>query len=187
MKEHPEMLQLQPERETLMKVLQRSPRIAMAASGLALLIGLVVNAGIAAAAVPPGLQAQTKTSLTNTNRDCGGALIAPPTKTLGSATMNETNAPANGRVSPNLAAGLAIQGATGDATYSIRLIQVDGNGNALGDSCTTVVGTVTLDALGNGTTSVSARVLPGATQWWVDLNTPINGADFLDTDLVLVV
>ena len=57
----------------------------------------------------------------------------------------------------------------------------------MGGSCETVVGTVTVDALGNGTASASARVLPGATQWWVDLNTPVNGADYFDTDLVRIV
>jgi hypothetical protein len=173
--------------KTFMNPVRRTQRVAMAAAGLALLAGLTLNAGVAGAAVAPGLQAQAKTSLSDTNRDCGGVLLSPPTKTVGSATMNQTRAPANGRFSSNLAAGLTIQGATAGATYSIRLIQVDNNGNAVGASCETVVGTVTVDALGNGTAGASARVLPGATQWLVDLNTPVNGADYFDTDLVMIV
>jgi len=114
-------------------------------------------------------------------------LISSSTKTVGSATMNQTRAPANGRSSSNLAVGLTIQGATAGATYGIRLIQVDANGTAVGSSCETIVGTVTVDALGNGSADASSRALPGATKWWVDLNTQINGADYFDTDLVLIV
>jgi len=151
-----------------------------------MLLGLVANAVPAGAAVPPGLRAQTKTSLTDTNRDCGGALLTPATRAVGSATMNQTRAPANGRFASNLSAELTIKGTTAGATYGIRLIQVDSNGSAVSESCQTVVGTVTVDALGNGSTSVATRALPGATQWWVDLNNQVNVADFFDTELVLI-
>jgi hypothetical protein len=169
-----------------MKAIHRSQRVAVTVLGVALLLGLAVNAGTAGAAVPPGLRAQTKTSLTDTNRDCGGALISPSEKALGAATMNQTRAPANGRLTSNLSAELTIQGATAGATYGIRLIQADSSGSAVGDSCQTVLGTVTVDALGNGSATVATRVLPGATQWWVDLNNQVNVADFLDTESVLI-
>jgi hypothetical protein len=165
---------------------RRNQRVAIVAWGVAVLVGLTVNAGIAGAAASQGLLAQTKISLTDANRYCGGAFISAPTKAFGSATMNETRAPAGG-TSPNLSAGLTIQGATAGATYGIRLIQVDNNGNAVGDSCQTLVGTLTVDALGNGTASVGGRVVPGAARWWVDLNNQANFADYLDTDLVAIV
>jgi hypothetical protein len=126
-------------------------------------------------------------SLTDTNRFCGGALISPATRTLGFATMNQTWARGKGTAAPNLSAGLTIRGASWGATYNIRVIQVDSSGNPVGDSCQTVVGTVTVDALGNGTGSGAARVLPGATRWWVALNNQADFADFMDTDLVPVI
>ena len=95
-----------------MKAIHRIPRVAVIVLGLALLAGLAVNAGTAEAAVANGLRAQIKTSLTDTNRDCGGAFISPSTKALGTATMNQTRAPANGRFTSNLSAKLTIQGAT---------------------------------------------------------------------------
>jgi hypothetical protein len=158
---------------------------ALAIVGAAVLVGLAADVGTAGASATNGLRGQTKTSLTRTNRDCGGNLIAPSAETIGSATMNETRSPANGSA-PNLSAGLSIRGATAGATYAIRLIQVDDNASAVGDSCATVLGTVTVDEFGNGTASVGARVLPGATHWWVDLNNQAYPPDFLDTDLVSI-
>jgi hypothetical protein len=151
--------------------------------GVALLVGLALSGGPAGAA-PAGLSGQTKMPLADTSRGCDGVETAPPTGTFGSATMNQTKA--NKNQPSNLSAGLTVQGAAKGATYNIRLIQVDNDGNVLGDSCDTIVGTVALDEFGNGTTSVSARVLPDATQWWVDLNNQSSFIDFVDTGLVPV-
>jgi hypothetical protein len=152
----------------------------IAALGVALLVGLAVSGGPAGAA-SQGLVGQTKMPLTDTNRNCDDLETVAPTGTFGSATMNQTHAPKGG-VS-NLSAELAIQGAARGATFNIRLIQVDDSGNAVGGSCDTIVGTVTLDEFGNGTARVAARVLPGATHWWVDLNNQSSFVDFVDTGL----
>ena len=101
--------------------------------------------------------------------------------------MNQTWARGKGTPAPNLSAGLTIRGASWGATYAIRVIQVDSSGNPVGDTCQTVVGTVTIDALGNGTANGAARVLPGATRWWVALNNQADFADFMDTDLVPII
>jgi hypothetical protein len=101
--------------------------------------------------------------------------------------MNQTAARGKGTPAPNLSAGLTIRGASWSTTYNIRLIQVDSSGNAVGDSCQTVVGTVTVDEFGNGTASGAVRVLPGATRWWVALNNQADFADFMNTDLVPII
>jgi hypothetical protein len=160
-----------------MRAIGRNQRVGIVALVVALLVGLTLSSGTAGA----GVLGQTKTLLTDTNRDCGGNFIVAPTGTFGSATMNQSKAPKNG--SSNLSAGLIVQGAARGATYDIRLIQVDSSGHAVGDSCHTVVGTVTLDAFGSGTATAAARVLPGATQWWVVLNNQASFVDFVDTDL----
>jgi hypothetical protein len=153
----------------------------IAVLGVALLV-VAVSGGPAGAASPAGLVGHTKTLLTDTNRNCDDLETIAPTGTFGSATMNQTKA--NKSQPSNLSAGLTIQGAAKGATFNIRLIQVDDSGNAVGDSCDTIVGTVTLDEFGNGTASVAEHVLPGATQWWVDLNNQSSFIDFVDTDLV---
>ena len=119
--------------------------------GVAMLVGLIVSSGTAGA----GVAGQTKTLLTNTNRGCHGEIFGLPTQTFGSATMNQSKAPKNG--SSNLSAGLTIRGAAWTAIYNMRLVQFDSNGNAIGDSCQTIVGTVTTDAFGNATGIGCAR------------------------------
>jgi hypothetical protein len=161
-----------------MKPTRRNVRFAMV--GVAMLVGVGAMSGTAGA----GVAGQMKVSLTDTGRNCTDNVIISPTGVFGSATMNQSKAPNNGGA-PNLSAGLTIRGAARGATFNIRLIQVDvQTGIAVGASCSTIVGTVTVDAFGNGTATASARVLPGATGWWVDLNNQSGFGDFIDTPVV---
>jgi hypothetical protein len=166
-----------------MNFIKRHRRVAMAASGVALLVGVGLNTGMAGATPP----SQAKAPLTNTNRNCDGTPATGGTgATLGSVVMNQTKATSNGKFTANLAAGVTLQGATPNATYNIRIIQ-DGAAGLVG-SCTNIVGTVTTDAFGNGSADVATRALDGATQWWVDLNNrsdPNN--DYLISPLVPIV
>jgi hypothetical protein len=167
----------------------RNGRVAKVAWVLPLLVALAVGAVGAgtAGAASQGLVAQTKLPLTDTGRNCDGVADIPPTAVLGSATMNQTKAPSSGSTSSNLSAALTITHAAPNATYNIRIIEVDNSGNAVSDTCTSVVGTVAISALGTGSATVARRVLPGATRWWVVLNNQNSFIDFLDTDLVSIV
>lgn len=167
-----------------MNFIKRHRRVAMAASGVALLVGVGLNAGTAGATPP----SQTKASLTNTNRNCDGTFASGGTgATRGSVVMNQTKAPANGKFTANLAAGVTLQGATPNATYNIRIIQDDAPAGLVG-SCINIVGTVTTDAFGNGSADVATRALDSAKQWWVDLNSQSDpNNDYLISPLAVIV
>lgn len=143
---------------------------------VATLTGVVVAAlGLGVPAATAGATPAQKVPLTDTNRDCSGTAISPPSST-GSFGFAVTVAPASGK----LVAAVALKGALPNATYDIRLIQVGGNPS----DCDQIDGTLTTDATGDGNANVQERFLSGAGQAWVDLNNQANFGDFYDTQPV---
>jgi hypothetical protein len=124
----------------------------------------------APAASDPATPAQ-RMPLTQTNRDCSGAVIGPPQdQPFGFAVIVR---PASGR----LIANVVLQGALPDTTYNIRLIQVLPNSA----DCFTIDGTLTTDSFGDGNANVQEPVIPGASSAWVDLNNAADSTNFYDT------
>jgi hypothetical protein len=134
------------------------------------IVGLGLGNGIAGAAS----SAAQEVPLTQTNRGCSGTVIGTPqTETFGFVIINKT-------ASGKLIANVVLVGATPNATYNIRLIQV-----LPGDpDCTMVDGTLTTDSLGNGNANIQEDVLSSPTSAWVDLNNQADFNKFFDTQVV---
>lgn len=110
--------------------------------------------------------------LTQTNRDCTASVIGPvQTQPYGLVNLIKL-APGN------LVAAIALTGATPNAIYNVRLIQI-GGGVAL--DCNTVDGTLATDSSGNGNANVQDAVIQGATSVWVDLNNQADFTNFYNT------
>src|SRR5215469_11403449 len=131
---------------------------------LALLASLAtMTAAVAAASTPA-----QKVPLTKTNRDCDASVIGTEqTKPFGFVNLIKPAA-------DKLVAAIVLKGATPNAIFNVRLIQLGG----VVDNCHTFVGTLVTDSSGDGNTNVQEDVIQGATSAWVDLNNQDNFADF---------
>ncbi len=144
----------------------RRSMLAAPALGLALGAAVAVPAAATAQATPA-----QKLPLTQTNRDCTGAVIgSEQSQTFGFAVIIKT-------ASGKLVANVVLQNDQPNTTYNIRVIQVVPGAQ----DCATVDGTLTTDSSGDGNANVQEQVLPGATTVWVDLNSQQNFAQFYDT------
>ncbi|MEV3926625.1 hypothetical protein [Actinomadura coerulea] len=116
-------------------------------------------------------------AITRQNRDCLGMPVGPTLpQSFGFSVVRRTG-------SNMIVTTVVLQGATPNATYTVRLIQL---GPSLGTSdCPGVDGTVTTDEFGNGEANVRENALPGATHVFVDLNNTADpNGDFFTTEPV---
>lgn len=126
---------------------------------------LVLGLGGLPSAIASGGGGAHKLSLTQTNRACGGAQIGETQEARHGFVIMVTPA---GR---KIVANVVLKQALPNTTYNVRVIQV-----VPGDAdCSTVDGTLTTDAAGDGWVNVHEKLLPGATSAWVAVN---NQADF---------
>jgi hypothetical protein len=152
--------------------------LVMAIAVLTTLGGLGLITGIVGAASPNTNSHAQKVPLTQTNRDCSGTVIGTPqTETFGFVVINKTG-------SGKLIANVVLVGATPNATYNIRLIQLSSRAPNGSTECTTIDGSLTTDAQGNGDANVQEPVLEGTTGVWVDLNNQADFTNFFDTQVV---
>lgn len=138
---------------------------------LALALGAAVAVPAVAAAKATPAQ---KVPLTQTNRDCSGSVIGAVQESAHGFAVSIKAA------SGKLVANVVLVNAQPNTTYNIRLIQVLPNSS----DCTTIDGTLTTDAEGDGNANVKQLVLPGASTAWVDLNNQAQFDQFYDTALV---
>lgn len=131
---------------------------------------LLVTAQPASARATPA----QKVTLTQTNRSCAGTVLDDVhTQAFGSAVVTKA-------ASGKLLVSVSVADARADTTYAIRVIQV-----LPGDAdCHVVAGYLTTDSAGSGEAGVQERVLPGASQVWVDLNATDDFTDYLDGPLL---
>jgi hypothetical protein len=154
------------------RFLRRRPLQALAASVLAMAVGL----GVAGPAHAAATRAQ-KMPLTKTNADCPGYTSpAARAKAFGFAVII---APAPGK----LVVQVVLKGAPANTTFNIRMIQVLPDASDCG-SATVFDGTLTTDATGNGNANIQEAVLPRAHTVWVDLNNQADFSDFFTTQVV---
>jgi hypothetical protein len=136
---------------------------------LALLVSLVAMAAAVAGAATPA----QKVPLTKTNRGCSASVTgAEQTQPFGFVNLIKPAA-------DKLVAAVVLQGATPNAVYNIRLIQILPGGVAV--DCFIIDGTLATDSSGDGSRNVQEAVVQGATSAWVDLNNQADNTDFYDT------
>ena len=141
---------------------------------LALLTSLVALAAVVAGAATPA----QKATLTQTNRNCDGSLAGPEIQTP-QGFVNFVKSTSN-----KLVAAVVLKGATANAVYGIRLIQIlPQNADCATFDNGPYDGMLATNSSGDGNANVQEAVAQGANSALVVLNNRANpGSDFFTTE-----